>query len=32
MAKRQDPLGAYRDKRDFARTPEPSAGRRQVVR
>jgi bifunctional non-homologous end joining protein LigD len=27
MAKRRDSLGAYRDKRDFARTPEPPAGR-----
>ena len=29
MAKRQDSLGAYRDRRDFARTQEPSAGRRR---
>jgi DNA ligase D-like protein (predicted 3'-phosphoesterase) len=29
MANKQDPLGTYRGKRDFARTPEPSAGRRR---
>jgi DNA ligase D-like protein (predicted 3'-phosphoesterase) len=26
MADKQDPLGAYRGKRDLTRTPEPSAG------
>jgi hypothetical protein len=29
MANTQDPLGAYRGKRDLTRTPEPSAGRKR---
>ena len=29
MANKQDPLGAYRGKRDLTRTPEPSAGRKR---
>ena len=32
MANKQDPLGAYRGKRDLMRTPEPSAGRKRRSR